>query len=124
MFTLSALMLTLSLVFGAPVQAPVPAPVDVVQAPVTATCEEDMPCWDCETMGNMQCAVNPLEVEAWEVIEQDGIVAPSTPDTYMLTYQGSWSPNVGKLPLGWFSVSSPTYSNLVHVFAFERVYSA
>jgi PBP1b-binding outer membrane lipoprotein LpoB len=26
-------------------------------------CEEDMPCWDCETMGNKVCAVTPTTYE-------------------------------------------------------------
>lgn len=36
----------------APSQAPVQAPV---QAP---RCEEDQPCWDCHTMGNLICGID------------------------------------------------------------------
>lgn len=81
-----------------------------------------MPCWDCEAMGNMQCAVHPLEVEAWEAIDNAGITNP-TPDTYMLSYQGSWVQATSDLPLGWFSVHSDKYSDLVHVFNWERIWS-
>lgn len=51
----------------APVKAPAPAPAPVVQAPIPAPvqapveapiCHEDMPCWDCATMGNQICG-NP-----------------------------------------------------------------
>lgn len=27
----------------------------------TVRCEEDMPCWDCETMGNGICGLTPSE---------------------------------------------------------------
>lgn len=26
--------------------------------PVEITCQEDMPCWDCSTMGNRECGPN------------------------------------------------------------------
>jgi hypothetical protein len=26
--------------------------------PVSITCQEDMPCWDCNTMGNLKCGKN------------------------------------------------------------------
>jgi outer membrane biosynthesis protein TonB len=50
----------------APVKAetPAPAPTKAVEAPVAPAkveipapvrCEEDMPCWDCKTMGNKVC---------------------------------------------------------------------
>lgn len=118
MFTLSALILSLSLIMGTPAQAPMPAPVDAVQAPVATTCEEDMPCWDCAVMGNMECGTHPLEVEAWEAIDQAGITAPATSDTYMLSYMGSWSQVTGILPLGWFAIHSTT-SDTVHYFQWE-----
>ena len=43
--------------YKAPVQAPTQAPLKApTQAPLTAPiCYEDMPCWDCSTMGNLIC---------------------------------------------------------------------
>lgn len=110
MFTLSALLLTLSLVFGAPVQAPVPAPVDAVQAPVEAATEA----YGEATEGS----VHPLEVDAWTAIDNAGITAPVSDNTYMLTYMGTWSQVTGILPLGWFAITSTTGDN-THYFAWE-----
>ncbi len=36
-----------------PVDEPVSPPTE--EPPVVATCQEDEPCWDCETMGNRIC---------------------------------------------------------------------
>ena len=54
MFARFALALALALSAlscSAPAPAPAPAPVNVPDG----TCHEDMPCWDCETMGNHVC---------------------------------------------------------------------
>ena len=40
-----------------PPQAPGCCPVD--RTPSTTTCEEDMDCWDCSTMGNHVCGTLP-----------------------------------------------------------------
>ena len=43
-----------------PVEPPLEPPATTTtlppeEPPVTATCQEDEPCWDCETMGNRIC---------------------------------------------------------------------
>lgn len=35
-----------------------------IEAPPTTICHEDMPCWDCSTMGNMICGPTTTEVIA------------------------------------------------------------
>lgn len=82
-----------------------------------------MPCWDCEAMGNMQCGTNSLEADAWTAIDQAGITAPATPDTYVLTYMGTWSQVTGILPLGWFAITSTTGDN-THYFQWELTTNA
>ncbi len=52
------------LVGGCGVLTPQPAG----HPPIVLTCEEDMPCWDCETMGNGICGLTPTENEA-ELLE-------------------------------------------------------
>ena len=37
-------------------------PAPVVPAPVLDPCEEDEPCWDCATMGNLICGSPPVVV--------------------------------------------------------------
>lgn len=55
----------------AKVVAPATAPAPVV-APVAPRCEEDMPCWDCETMGNGQCGPGPMvPVNDYVLTEED-----------------------------------------------------
>jgi hypothetical protein len=58
---------------GSPSQAPSQAPfmglTEVLQAqraeaPNHVRCEEDMPCWDCKTMGNLICGPVQAPVEA------------------------------------------------------------
>lgn len=41
-----------------PTNTPAPAPTQYTQT-AEVQCEEDMPCWDCETMGNHDCASLP-----------------------------------------------------------------
>lgn len=72
------------------VEAPAEAPADPVHAPWDAgmfgTCAEDDPsCWDCETMGNMQCgpakAVPAMPDDATLVCDDSGCAAllPAVP---------------------------------------------
>lgn len=56
LWTIGALALALGLMAATPEAA-------VVNSPdILADCQEDMPCWDCETMGNLQCG--PLSPDA------------------------------------------------------------
>lgn len=49
-------------------------PVKPVGAPAVGAeyCEEDMPCWDCETMGNMVCGTIDDSAQAWETFDANG----------------------------------------------------
>lgn len=54
---------------SAPVQpaqtvAPVPTPTPTAAQTTAPACEEDMPCWDCETMGNKVCGPTAEETTA------------------------------------------------------------
>ena len=46
------------------------------QAPNLVRCEEDMPCWDCKTMGNKRCA--PVKVSA-PATKKVTVVTPPAP---------------------------------------------
>lgn len=49
-------------------------PVKPVGAPGVGAeyCEEDMPCWDCATMGNMVCGTIDDSAQAWETFDANG----------------------------------------------------
>lgn len=68
----------------APYKAPVAAPAPVVPATIAAPakapvqapiCHEDMPCWDCETMGNLICG-NPTCADAGMITAEDYSCVP------------------------------------------------
>lgn len=48
--------------------APAPAAPEVLSPASHIRCEEDMPCWDCTTMGNGICGLTPTE-NATELLE-------------------------------------------------------
>ena len=76
--SVSALMLAASLMLTScaanqgPAESPVrdstaPTSITATTAPFEATaCEEDMPCWDCATMGNRICGPQAPTVAATE----------------------------------------------------------
>lgn len=106
---------------GTPSQAPSEAPS---QASVSAQCEEDEPCWDCETMGNKQCG-DTHTADAWATIDAAHITAPATQDGMMLSYVG-WtdykptaSPNSS-----YFVLQSNTDPRIYYVFQWEALRKA
>lgn len=75
----------------APAKAPIAAPAPVVPATIAAPvaapveapiCHEDMPCWDCATMGNLICG-NPTCADAGMITAEDYSCVP--PSFYSTT---------------------------------------
>lgn len=60
-------------------EAPIAAPIyAATEAPTQApTCQEDMPCWDCETMGNLICG-NPVCADLGLVTAEDLSCVPAS----------------------------------------------
>jgi hypothetical protein len=54
--TVILVLVVLACLAGLWAMGPEPATDDLH---VYTTCEEDMPCWDCETMGNRICGLQP-----------------------------------------------------------------
>lgn len=125
MFFLSALVISLSLILGTPAQATTQAPTEAAQAPTQAPVQDDTAFDDCPT-GDRAACVHPLEVEAWTAIDQAGITAPASPEQYMLSYHGSWTPTAASqpLPLGWFVMESNTHKGLMHHFSWDLITKA
>lgn len=58
----------------APTTASTPAPVAAPLDTITAPCEEDEPCWDCATMGNLTCG--PVADQQLPISATDNTPAP------------------------------------------------
>ncbi len=63
-----------------PVDTPVGPPVE--EPPVVAVCQEDEPCWDCETMGNGICG--PVVTPTPEPEPEPPAIAPHSHDELVL----------------------------------------
>jgi heme A synthase len=115
MSLITALIISLSIILGSPVQAPDAAPT----APTQAVCEEDQPCWDAATMGNGQAGT--LKADAWEAIETAHITAPSDSVNLMLSYTETVTGQPVNLPVGYFAIESNTLPNAFHVFKWDTL---
>ena len=117
MLILSAITLSLSFMMG----APAPAPMDTDSMPAVQ-CEEDMPCWDADSMGNGLS--NTLEADAWDAVDRAGITTPASSQPLILTYSETVTGQPASLPLGSFSIASNTMPNAFHIFRFDNLYFA
>lgn len=117
---LSALILSLSIAFG----APVPAPDTEATAPVQAVCHEEDACWDAQTMGNGQA--DTLKTDAWNTIDTANIHAPEDSPNLMLSYVETVTGYPANLPAGagYFAVESDTLPNAFHVFKWDTLQDA
>lgn len=85
--------------------APAPAPAPVVVAPAPVQCFEDMPCWDCKTMGNLTCGsvapvkgFTPTENPAIPPHSEGPFVpAPESPKCTTPAYEYVGAPESGQL---------------------------
>lgn len=74
---------------------PEPEATDTVTAPTEpgvtapARCEEDMPCWDCETMGNHVCGTIDDSATAWAVWDEVGATRGIAGDGFRVDYMAS-----------------------------------
>ena len=60
------------------------------EAPVTGqVCEEDQPCWDCETMGNLVCGSIDDTATAWAVWDEVGASRGLVDGGFRVDYMGS-----------------------------------
>jgi hypothetical protein len=163
-----ALVLTLSALLGLPAQPASAAQTATIEAPIKAsedaslptylsyvstsedatTCEEDMPCWDCDTMGNLQCGPATAQPEACEEDEpcwdpetmgngQVGPDADNVEDAFMsyesqtgrpiklpnlsLEYVGTTTLEPTALTLGQFTIQSSNHDGVWHIMEWTTV---
>lgn len=93
------------------------------QAPTQAVCEEDMECWDCTTMGNMDCASDAVEADAWTALDSMNLTLPAVPYEMVLTYVNTVQDEPHNLSTGVFTVRSHT-STAWHVFKWDTLHHA
>lgn len=96
-----------------PAPATVPAP-----AQTPPRCYEDEPCWDCLTMGNKLCGVDPANLEdAWASFDAEAVaevVGKSV--SFGAVYVGT---SGASSMAGYWVVPSLQYPNTFHVFMIE-----
>jgi hypothetical protein len=86
-------------------------------APVSSVCEEDMPCWDCKTMGNRLCGANPVErVVAWGKFNTSTLPAETLGTGFRVDYLGTAMPGIDFPPADHLTIPSSITVNTVHVF--------
>lgn len=130
-----AIVLTLSAILGLsqpasaslPTSQPASHVLSILKAPMapeSIRCEEDMPCWDCATMGNSQCGPIAHDVDAFQSMDAMGIV-PAVDTELMLSYHSSSTtePKVADLTKGQFAIPSANVENLWHVMQYETIAS-
>lgn len=114
--TLASVILSIALAFGVPASTAQP-----VSQPASVTCEEDMPCWDSETMGNLE-AGSAMEQDAWLAVSELALV-PASPNQ-ALVYVETLGYLPSSFPRGYFPVGSDTNPQLVHIMQWVTLYYA
>ena len=72
-----------------PVETPFVEPSPTAATTDTERCEEDMPCWDCETMGNRVCGPIDDSESAWTVWDEVGASRGMAGDGFRVDYMAS-----------------------------------
>jgi hypothetical protein len=100
----------------------VSAPLFPAEAPESIACYEDMPCWDCSTMGNKQCGPVAHEADAYLAFDALGGV-PVGDESLMLEYVSSFTTDLPELESGQFVLDSTQTDGLHHVMQWTSVQS-
>ncbi len=125
----------------------IPAPVVESPAP-QVVCEEDMDCWNCETMGNLQCGpIAPVvpcmeDMDCWDSTTMGNLLSgnqmegdayasfdamganPELTDGMMLTYVDSFTEAPKNFATGEFVVPSVQTEGLYHVLRWDTMHDA
>lgn len=82
-----------------------------------AECQEDEPCWDCQTMGNRICGPNQIqELEAWASFQPEALPAEVRNEPFKVTYRGTALPVTNFPPPAHLTIPSTVTPAAVHVF--------
>lgn len=87
------------------------------------TCEEDMPCWDCETMGNKQCGVDPtMEADAYLSYESQTGQPINDETALMLSYVATVPVQPNDILLpNQFAIPSSNHANVWHIMQWDSI---
>lgn len=114
-----SLILSVSAIFGLAPTSQVDIPS--IPAPeVGVSCEEDMECWDPETMGNGQGS-NPMETDAYLSYDALGATPVESPEQMVLTYVGTHTVAPTNYGPNQFIVSSVQYPSTYHVLQWDTL---
>lgn len=117
------------------IEAPVTAPLapevvapEVEVAPILPTpevapevrCEEDMECWDPETMGN-GISGKVWETDAYLSYDALGVAPVESPEEMILSYVGTHEVELTNLGPNQFTVTSIQYPNTYHVLQWDTL---
>ena len=118
MNTISALILTLSILFGGQPSQPTEQP----SQPSVTVCHEEDACWDADTMGNHEA--NTLEADAWDTLDRVGVKLSEDSAPMSLSYIDTVTGEPASLPIGQFALESYTTPNAFHVYQWDTLYNA
>lgn len=113
-----AAALALSACSAAPapyVPATISAPSVAPAAAPAVRCEEDMPCWNCHTMGNLACGVKTPDTarEAWATFNTYKFNPKVTAHA---VYVGTFDREPVELPMTEFTLQSVAHPTQWHIF--------
>jgi hypothetical protein len=87
-------------------------------------CEEDMPCWDCSTMGNLQCGPSQ-DMEADAFASFDSQTGMVVVEQEMkLSYEASVPVEPTNLEVGSFAIPSSNIPNIWHIMRWDVLTTA
>jgi hypothetical protein len=124
----TSVVLVFTAFFGTSPSVPTSAPTSpAVTQEAEVICEEDMPCWECETMGNKICGDSiegKMMKDAWASYENLPMTSSDTNSPTVVEHVASFDGAVPDFDETHFHVPSYTNPTLTHVFKVVVVYNA
>lgn len=84
-------------------------------------CEEDMPCWDCATMGNKQCGVDPTMEQDAYVSYDSQLGQPANETELMLSYVATVPVEPVTLAANQFYLPSSNIAGVWHIMQWDSI---
>jgi hypothetical protein len=112
--TILSVLFALTAMFAPSAQPAQPATFNLPPA-LTVECQEDMPCWDCHTMGNLTCNVTTeaTRADAWNTFDAFDF-QPTQPTS--VDYVATLDNEPASLPMDRLTLQSTTDPSLWHIY--------
>lgn len=85
------------------------------------TCEEDMPCWDCATMGNGICGTDPTMEQDAFISYDSQLGGPQIEEPLKLSYVATVPVEPVTLAANQFHIPSSNHFNTWHVMQWDSI---